>query len=93
MGRGRHLKAKGREESACGLPRSPAMRFGHGAMVSCEGCRKTMPPESQPGRTIRQRYGKEGARAVLDGMDDLPDGAYFAMAEELGLDVEDLIDD
>lgn len=27
----------------------------------------------------------EGQRAALDGM-DLPDGAYFAMADEMGLD-------
>lgn len=30
----------------------------------------------------------EGRRAALEGM-DLPDGAYFAMAEEMGLDVFD----
>lgn len=30
--------------------------------------------------------GQEGARAVLDAYDDLPDGAYFAVAEELGVD-------
>lgn len=40
-----------------------------------------------------QKYGsKEGAIAAFECMaDDLPDGAYFAMAEEFGLDVEDLI--
>jgi hypothetical protein len=32
---------------------------------------------------------KDGAKAVLDGM-DLPDGAHMAMADELGLQPEDL---
>lgn len=36
--------------------------------------------------------GKEGAKAVLDEVGaDLPDGAYFALADDLGLDVDDLI--
>ena len=30
--------------------------------------------------------GQEGARAALDAFDDLPDGAYSAVAEELGVD-------
>jgi hypothetical protein len=33
-------------------------------------------------------------KELLDDIgDDLPDGAYFALAEEMGLEVEDLIDD
>lgn len=34
-------------------------------------------------------------RAVFESVvdDDMPDGAYFAMAQEFGLDPEDLIDD
>lgn len=34
------------------------------------------------------RWEAEGRRAALDGM-DLPDGAYMAMADEMGLDPAD----
>lgn len=38
--------------------------------------------------------GKEGAKAVLnDVYGDASDGVYWAMAEEFGLEAEDLIDD
>ena len=36
---------------------------------------------------------KEGAKAVMKEMGDLPDGAFFAMAEEMGLEPEDFVDD
>lgn len=41
----------------------------------------------------RPEVGKEGARAVLDSIgEDLSDGAFFALADELGLEIEDLIE-
>lgn len=30
-------------------------------------------------------------RAVRDALDDLPDGAFFAAAEEMGVDVDDWV--
>lgn len=45
-------------------------------------------------KTLKQEVGRKAARETLDIMaDDMPDGAYFAMAEEMGLDIEDFIDD
>jgi hypothetical protein len=43
--------------------------------------------------TIREEFGTDAALTVLEGYDDLPDGAYFAVAEELGLSVEDFVGD
>lgn len=35
---------------------------------------------------------REGQMAALDGM-DLPDGAYFAMADDMGIDLGDFVND
>ncbi len=42
-----------------------------------------------------KRFDKRTRKDVFDcvASDDLPDGAYFAMAEEFGLEPEDLIED
>ena len=39
-----------------------------------------------------QGISKEGALAVMEGMDDLPDGAWLAMANDLGLEPGDFAD-
>lgn len=45
-------------------------------------------------QTIKDRVGAKAAKDVLDTIaDDLPDGAYLAMAEEFGLDIDDLCAD
>lgn len=45
-------------------------------------------------RTIKDKVGARAAKDVLDTVaDDLPDGAYLAMAEEFGLSTEDLCAD
>ena len=66
--------------------------------VVCRECGrkfKSQQSKTQHHRDVHQKLahipgvGKEGARAVLDDIgDDLPDGAYFALAEDLGLDIE-----
>lgn len=61
--------------------------------VACPRCDKRFSSEGARNQHIMQKHtladipdcGQEGARAVLDAFDDLPDGAYFAVAEELGV--------
>lgn len=68
--------------------------------IHCDQCGKTFKTVKGRADHIRDVHtklaqqpgvGKEGARAVLDDIgDDLSDGAYFALAEDVGLEIEDL---
>lgn len=40
-------------------------------------------------RGAMSKMTREGAMAVMDEMDDLPDGAYFQLAADLGLSPDD----
>lgn len=51
-------------------------------------------PKRRRKKTIAEECGVDAAIEVLDCIGgDLPDGAYFAMAEEMGLDPCDLATD
>ena len=69
-------------------------------MSRCHFCGKQFKAESSRDQHSRDKHGvsptasvprmsKEGARAVMDEMGDLSDGAFFAMAADLGLEPED----
>ena len=66
--------------------------------VPCDLCSRTFGGQRARDQHREDAHGgvpvmsKEGARAVMDEMDDLPDGAFFAMAQELGLEPEDFAD-
>ncbi len=69
--------------------------------VPCDRCSRTFGGQRARDQHREDAHGlasgvpvmsKEGARAVMDEMDDLPDGAFFAMAQELGLGPEDFAD-
>ena len=74
--------------------------MAHKRLFKCNVCFRSFRTPHSLSQHIRDAHtkladipdiGKGGARAVLDGMEDLPDGAYLAMADDLGLDVDDLI--
>lgn len=51
--------------------------------------KKQASSEKNPVKNMGKKARKDVFNAVVD--DDAPDGAYFAMAEEFGLEPEDLI--
>ena len=87
--------------SFCGEPcKSKSARRAHNRKCKMNVNREAMQKQSKRANEIfeaKVRAGiREGSRAgriaAFECMaDDLPDGAYFAMAEEFGLSPEDLI--
>ncbi len=70
-------------------------------MFSCNECGKRIKTRQGLRDHHRDKHGvtsrvagmtKEGALAVMADMGDLPDGAFLAMAAELGLDADDFIE-
>jgi len=60
--------------------------FQHNKMKHEGGmCKKNR----KPSKTFKQ----SSVELFTDIFDDLPDGAFFAMAEELGIDLEDFIEE
>ena len=65
----------------------------------CSACGKLLPTKSarrvhrkRKHKTINRSPSKDGRMAAFESMaEDLPDGAYWAMAEEFGLSTEDFI--
>lgn len=60
----------------------------------CGKCFSTERARNQHKRDTHRKheFTKEGAKAVMESMDDLPDGAFWAMAAEMGLEPEDYLE-
>jgi hypothetical protein len=77
------------------LARGEAMNEKH---FQCDKCNWEFASKASRAQHKRDKHGptrpqgmsKEGAKAVMEEMDDLSDGAWLAMAESLGLRPEDL---
>ena len=70
-------------------------------MYQCDQCNREFATAQSRDQHKRDKHGrakpqgmtKEGAKAVMSDMDDLPDGAWWAMANDLGLDADDFIEE
>lgn len=76
----------------CGSPfAGPAARKQHWKDTNCQFGHGTREIDNTP--AFNEELSIEGRVAAFEMMaDDLPDGAYFAMMEEFGVSVEDLME-